>query len=55
MQKRVIKVTGSKAGCLVGFWHHCVTTMSARTHAYHYPLKVDQKQVCEQALCVEKI
>ena len=38
MQKRVIKEMGSKAGCLAGFWHHGVTTMSARTHAYRYPL-----------------
>ena len=38
MQKRVIKEMGSKACCLAGFWHHRVTTMSARTHAYRYPL-----------------
>ena len=40
---------GSKAGCLGGFWHHCVMTMSARMHVYRYPL-LDQKQVCQQSL-----
>ena len=38
MQKHVIKETGSKAGYLAGFWHHCAMTMSVRMHAYNYPL-----------------
>ena len=29
---------GLNAGCLAGFWYHCVTTMSVRTHVNHYPL-----------------
>ena len=40
-----------KVGCLAGFWHHSVTTTSAHTHAYCYPLlKVDQKQVRNLAI-----
>ena len=47
---------GSKASCLTGFWHHRMTNTSMRTHAYPILcLKVDQKQVCEQSLYVEKI
>ena len=30
--------TSSKVGCFAGFCHHRVTTMSAHTHAYFYPL-----------------
>ena len=46
----------SKAGCLAGFWHNRVTTMSPRMHAYRYPLfESGSKQVCEQSLYVEKI
>ena len=46
----------SKAGCLADFWHHRVTTMSSHTHAYlNLLFKVDQKQICEQWLYVEKI
>ena len=53
MQKRVIKETDSKAD----FWHHHVMTTSARMCVYItiLSLKVDQKQVCEQSLYVEKI
>ena len=29
---------GSKVGCFAGFCHHPVTTTSAHTHAYRYPL-----------------
>ena len=29
---------GPKAGCFAGFCHHYLTTMSAQTHAYCYPL-----------------
>ena len=47
--KSCYKKMGSKAGCLAGFWHHCVMTMSARMHVYRY-LLLDQKQVCEQSL-----
>ena len=36
--KCVIKETGSKAGCLAGFWHYHMTTMSARMHTYRYSL-----------------
>ena len=50
MQKRVIKETDSKAD----FWHHHVMTTSARMCTI-LSLKVDQKQVCEQSLYVEKI
>jgi len=27
-----------KLGCLAGFYHHCVTTMSVHTHVYYYTL-----------------
>ena len=36
--KHVIKETGSKVGCFAGCCHHCLTAMSADTHAYRYPL-----------------
>ena len=36
--KNVVKEASPKAGCLAGFWHHRVTTMSLHTHAYHCPL-----------------
>ena len=29
---------GPKVGCFAGFCHHRLMTMSAQTHAYHYPL-----------------
>ena len=29
---------GLKVGCFAGFCHHCLTTMSAHTYAYRYPL-----------------
>ena len=54
--KCTIKETGSKANCLAGFWHQCVTNTSVCTHVY--PIlcfKVDQTQVCEQSLYVEKL
>ena len=34
----VNKETGSKAGCLACFLHHCVTTTSVHMCAYRYPL-----------------
>ena len=34
----MIKETGPKVGCFAGFCHHRFIAMSARTHAYHYPL-----------------
>ena len=33
-----IKEAGPIVGCFAGFCHHCLTTMSAHTYAYHYPL-----------------
>ena len=36
--KHVIKETGPKVGCFVGFCHHRLTAMSSHTHAYRYPL-----------------
>ena len=33
-----IKEMGLKVGCFAGFCDHCLTTMSAHMHAYHYPL-----------------
>ena len=36
--KHTIKETGPKVGCFAGFCHHCLMTMSAQMHAYHYPL-----------------
>ena len=38
IQKHVIKETGPKFGCFAGFCHPRLTTMSAHTHTYHYPL-----------------
>ena len=38
IQKHAIKETGPKVGCFAGFCHHYLTTMSAHTQAYHYPL-----------------
>ena len=38
IHKHVIKETGSKVGLVAGFCHHHLMTMSAHTHAYHYPL-----------------
>ena len=35
MEKHVIKEMGSKVVSLAGFCHHCLTTMSAHTHAHH--------------------
>ena len=29
---------GPKVGCFAGFFHHRLTTRSAHTHAYPYPL-----------------
>ena len=29
---------GPKVGCFAGFCHHHLTTMSAHTHVYRYPL-----------------
>ena len=29
---------GPKVGCFAGFCHYRLMTMSAHTHAYHYPL-----------------
>ena len=29
---------GPKVGCFAGFCHHRLTTISAQTHAYRYPL-----------------
>ena len=36
--KACYKRTGLKIGCLAGFCHYRLTTMSAHTHAYRYPL-----------------
>ena len=36
--RNMFKKTGPKVGCFVGFCHHHLTTMSAHTHAYRYPL-----------------
>ena len=33
-----MKETGLKVSCFAGFCHHRLTTMSAHTHAYRYPL-----------------
>ena len=38
LQKHIIKETGPKVGYFAGFCHHHLTTMSAHTHAYRYPL-----------------
>ena len=45
----------SKVGCFAGFWHHHLMIMSVYIHACCYPLKLEQKQVSEQSLYVEKI
>ena len=36
--EHVVKEKGPKVCCFAGFFHHRLTTMSAHTHAYHYPL-----------------
>jgi len=47
---------GLKVGCLAGFFHHHVTTMSVHTHAYCYLLyESGTKQVSERLLYAEKI
>ena len=34
----VINKTAPKVNRFAGFCHHCLVTMSAHTHVYHYPL-----------------
>jgi len=44
---------GLTVGCLAGFYHHCVTTMSMHMHAYRYPLYESGTKagLCMIALC----
>ena len=53
-EKCVIKETGSKVGCFVGFSLHSVTTTSAHTNVYRYPL-FESDQIREQSLYAGKI
>ena len=34
----MLQKTSPKVGCFVGFYHHCLVTMSMHLHAYCDPL-----------------
>ena len=52
--KHVIKEIGLKVGCLVGFCHHRLTTMSAHTHAYRYTLVESGMKIGLRAIALRK-
>ena len=41
-----------KFGCFTGFCHHRLTTMSAHTHAYRYPLVESRRKTGLRAIAL---